>query len=103
VRALAATCDLVVVVGSGNSSNAARLLEVARREGCRAELVDDAPQLRLAWLAGAPVIGVTAAASAPEALVQQVLNALRTLGPLQVTEHQVTEEHARFPLPPQVR
>ncbi len=103
VRAVAEQCDLLLVVGSANSSNATRLCEVGRRHGCRAELVEDARQLRLEWLAGARVIGLTAGASTPEHLVREVLDALRTLGPLQVDEHAVTQEHAHFPLPQQVR
>jgi 4-hydroxy-3-methylbut-2-enyl diphosphate reductase len=103
VRALAPDCDVLLVVGSTNSSNAARLREVARRLGCRAEQLEDAGELELAWLARSPVIGVTAGASTPELLVEELIDSLRTLGPLEVTEHSVTEERTRFPLPPQVR
>ena len=103
VRALAGQCDLMLVVGSANSSNTARLVEVARREGCRAELVEDASQLELAWLAGAEVVGVTAGASAPESLVQELVSALGRLGPIEVDEHRTTEETVRFTLPSQVR
>ena len=100
---MAGQCDLVLVVGSANSSNTARLVEVARRAGCQAELVEDASQVRLAWLDGARTVGLTAGASAPEALVQRVLEALRTLGPARVDEHRTTEETVRFSLPQQVR
>ncbi|HXQ18211.1 MAG TPA: 4-hydroxy-3-methylbut-2-enyl diphosphate reductase [Acidimicrobiales bacterium] len=103
VRALASDCDLVLVVGSANSSNTARLVEVAQREGCRAELIEDAGELRLGWLFGAGTIGLTAGASAPDLLVHEVLNALSTLGPVEVTERRVTQETVRFALPPQVR
>ncbi len=103
VRAMAAECDLVLVVGSGNSSNTARLVEVARREGARAELVEDAGQLRLAWLDGAVTVGLTAGASAPEILVQEVVEALGRLGRLDVDERRTTEESVRFALPLQVR
>ncbi|MGH9087617.1 MAG: 4-hydroxy-3-methylbut-2-enyl diphosphate reductase, partial [Acidimicrobiales bacterium] len=103
VRAMAAECDLVLVVGSANSSNTARLVEVARREGARAELVEDADQLRLAWLDGASTVGLTAGASAPEALVQQVIGALGRLGRLEVDERRTTEESVHFALPLQVR
>jgi 4-hydroxy-3-methylbut-2-en-1-yl diphosphate reductase len=103
VRALAHDCDLVLVVGSANSSNAARLVEVARREGCRAELIEDAGQLRLGWLFGAGTIGLSAGASAPDALVHEVVDALGALGPLEVEERRVTQETVRFSLPQQVR
>jgi 4-hydroxy-3-methylbut-2-en-1-yl diphosphate reductase len=103
VRALAPRCDLVLVVGSANSSNTTRLVEVARRAGCRAELVEDESQLRLSWLPGATTVGITAGASAPESLVQGVVATLRLLGTVDVTEFRTTEEHTRFSLPPQVR
>jgi len=103
VRSLAGHCDLVLVVGSANSSNAARLVEVVRREGCRAELVEDAGQVDLAWLDGVGVLGVTAGASAPESLVEELVEALRGLGPTEVTEHRTVEESVRFSLPLQVR
>jgi 4-hydroxy-3-methylbut-2-en-1-yl diphosphate reductase len=103
VRALAGRCDLILVVGSTNSSNTLRLVEVGRREGCRAELIEDASEIRLSWLDGATSIGVTAGASAPEALVREVVAALRTLGPATVTEHRTVEETVQFSLPRQVR
>jgi 4-hydroxy-3-methylbut-2-enyl diphosphate reductase len=103
VRALAGRCDLLLVVGSTNSSNTARLVEVARRLGCRAELIEDETQLRLAWFDGVSTVGVTAGASAPEFLVQRVVTALGHLGPVQVEEHRTTEETAHFSLPQQVR
>jgi len=103
VRALAPECDVVLVVGSANSSNTMRLVEVARRHGARAELVEDATALRLEWLAGATTVGVTAGASAPETLVQGVVDAVGALGPISVSEHRTTEEHVRFTLPQQVR
>ncbi len=103
VRAIARECDLLLVVGSANSSNTARLVEVARREGCPAELVEDAGQLRLSWLDGAATVGITAGASAPESIVTEVVEALSCLGPLEVDEHRTTTETIRFSLPPQVR
>jgi 4-hydroxy-3-methylbut-2-enyl diphosphate reductase len=103
VRALAHRCDLMLVVGSPNSSNTARLVEVARREGCRAELIEDASEIRLAWLDDVANIGLTAGASAPEALVSGVIDSLATLGPATVTEHRTTEETIQFSLPRQVR
>jgi len=103
VRSLAGHCDLVLVVGSANSSNAARLVEVARREGCRAELVEDAGHLDLSWLAGVNTLGISAGASAPEAVVQQLVGALAGLGPNEVVEYRTVEETVRFSLPQQVR
>jgi 4-hydroxy-3-methylbut-2-enyl diphosphate reductase len=103
VRSLARRCDLVLVVGSANSSNAARLVEVARREGCRAELVEDAGGVDLRWLAGVATLGVTAGASAPEVLVEQLVDALRGLGATEVVELRTVEETVRFSLPQQVR
>jgi len=103
VRSIARGCDLLLVVGSANSSNTARLVEVARREGCRAELIEDASQLELGWLAGVRTIGLTAGASAPHVLVEEVLGALRLLGPVRLSEERTTEETVRFALPGQVR
>jgi 4-hydroxy-3-methylbut-2-enyl diphosphate reductase len=103
VRAIASECDLLLVVGSRNSSNTARLAEVAEREGCRAELLDDESELQLEWLAGTSTVGVTAGASAPEAMVQRVVQALSWLGPLEVQERLTTTETVAFPLPMEVR
>jgi 4-hydroxy-3-methylbut-2-en-1-yl diphosphate reductase len=103
VRAISRECDLILVVGSANSSNTARLVEVARREGCRAELVEDAGQLRLSWLDGAGTVGLTAGASAPESLVTEVVEALSCLGSVDVDERRTTTETVRFALPLQVR
>jgi 4-hydroxy-3-methylbut-2-enyl diphosphate reductase len=103
VRALARDCDLILVVGSANSSNSKRLVEVAERSGCRAQLIDDATQIPPAILQGARRIGVTAGASAPEALVEQVLGALRGLGEVTISERNVAIETMQFKLPPEVR
>jgi 4-hydroxy-3-methylbut-2-en-1-yl diphosphate reductase len=103
VRSLADHCDLVLVVGSANSSNAARLVEVARREGARAELIEDARRLDLSWLAGVSVLGVTAGASAPEFLVADLVAELQGLGEAEVVEHRTVEESVRFSIPLQVR
>jgi 4-hydroxy-3-methylbut-2-enyl diphosphate reductase len=103
VRAIAADCDLVLVVGSPNSSNSNRLVEVARRQGCQAALVDDETDVDLAWLAGAATVGITAGASAPEALVTRLIRSLRDLGPVDVEERRITDEHVAFTLPPEVR
>ncbi len=103
VRQIAHRCDLLLVVGSANSSNTARLVEVARREGCRAELIEDVSQLELGWLAGVTSVGLTAGASAPDALVQEVLDTLRLLGPVRLSEERTAEETIHFSLPTQVR
>jgi 4-hydroxy-3-methylbut-2-enyl diphosphate reductase len=103
VRALARDCDLVLVVGSGNSSNSRRLVEVAERAGCPGMLVEDAGDITPAALAGRRRIGLTAGASAPEALVGAVVGALAGLGELSVSEREVAREDVQFKLPPQVR
>lgn len=103
VRAVAGRSDLVLVIGSKNSSNTLRLVEVARRAGCRAELLEDVSALRLDWLDGARTVGLTAGASAPEVLVEEVVEAIGLLGPLEVEQHAATVENVRFTLPPQVR
>jgi len=103
VRALARDCDLILVVGSGNSSNSRRLVEVAERAGCRAELIDDATRIPPAILRGAHRIGLTAGASAPEQLVEQVISALGGLGKVAVVERSVATETMQFKLPPEVR
>ena len=103
VKALASSAELVLVVGSRNSSNSNRLVEVAERNGCKARLVDDETQIDPRWLAGVRRIGITAGASSPERVVQHVVGALRVLGPLEVREHAVADETVRFALPREVR
>ena len=103
VRAIAADCDLMIVVGSANSSNTARLVEVSERAGCRAVMVDDESGIDLSWLRGVRTIGVTAGASAPPVLVDRVVRALGGLGPLDVEERAVRKENVSFPLPVEVR
>ena len=99
VKALAAETDLVLVVGSPNSSNSRRLVEVAERHGAPAQLIDDEASIELEWLAQAPRVGLTAGASAPEALVQRVLEALRALGADEIVERPTTLETVRFKVP----
>ncbi|MEO1767979.1 4-hydroxy-3-methylbut-2-enyl diphosphate reductase [Thiobacter aerophilum] len=98
VKRLAAECDVVIVVGSKNSSNSNRLREVAENLGATAFLVDSAADLNAAWFAGAKRVGLTAGASAPEALVQEVVAWLTHLG-AQVTELESSPEVVHFPLP----
>ena len=103
VKQLAAQCDVVLVVGSPTSSNSNRLREVSARSGTPAYLIDTAEELQSQWLQGKTVIGVTAGASAPEILVQQVLERLRELGASEfVVGNGITEDHA-FPLPKELR
>jgi len=103
VRALAAECDLVLVVGSGNSSNSRRLVEVAERAGCRALLIEGAGDIPPDVLVGADRVGITAGASAPEALVESVVRALDGVGGVTVSERAVATEDVHFKLPPEVR
>ncbi|HZU60659.1 MAG TPA: 4-hydroxy-3-methylbut-2-enyl diphosphate reductase, partial [Solirubrobacteraceae bacterium] len=103
VRALAAECELVLVVGSENSSNSRRLVEVSERAGCRALLVESGSDIPPQCLHGVDRVGLTAGASAPEELVEDVIRALEGLGPVTVSERTVTREEVRFKLPPGVR
>ncbi|MDD3883469.1 MAG: 4-hydroxy-3-methylbut-2-enyl diphosphate reductase [Gallionella sp.] len=99
VKLLVAQCDVVIVVGSPNSSNSNRLREVAANVGIPAYLVDDADGLHAEWFAGKSRVGVTAGASAPELLVQQVIERLRVLGASDVSELKGVEENVVFPIP----
>ncbi len=99
VKALADACDLVIVVGSQNSSNSRRLREVAAGRNIAAYLVDAADEIDAGWLAGKTRIGVTAGASAPDVLVQQVVNRLHELSGAPVSQLQGVEEAVYFPLP----
>ncbi len=102
VRAIAEDCDVVIVLGSANSSNSLRLAEVANRAGASAHLVDDANGLLPEWIAGGRTIGLTAGASAPPHLVDEVVATLRAFGPLEVVEQTVAEEKITFTLPKEV-
>lgn len=99
VKTLSARCDLVIVVGSPNSSNSNRLREVAQNQGVAAYMVDNASQLDPAWLSGKSRIGVTAGASAPEILVKEVVARLTALSAGQVEELHGIVERVVFPLP----
>src|SRR4029077_2393666 len=103
VKSLAQECDLLLVIGSQNSSNSKRLVEVAEREGCRSELLDDEMEIDPAWLIDADTVAVTAGASAPEVLVERVVGALASLGPGHVEERTGGGESMRFPLPLELR
>ena len=99
VKSLSSQCDLVIVVGSPNSSNSNRLREVARNQGVEAYMVDNATELKPEWLAGKLRVGVTAGASAPEVLVQEVIAKLKALGAADVRELEGIVENVVFPLP----
>ena len=99
VKALARECDVVLVVGSPNSSNSNRLREVAQNQGVPAYMVDNAGELEPAWVAGKETVGVTAGASAPEVLVKQVIAKLVSLGAQSVRELEGATEKVTFPLP----
>lgn len=103
VRELAAQVDLFIVVGSRNSSNSNRLRELAERLGTLAYLVDDADQLQAEWLQGVATVGVTAGASAPEVLVQQVVARLQAIGGGEVCELGGKEEDVIFEVPQELR
>jgi 4-hydroxy-3-methylbut-2-enyl diphosphate reductase len=99
VKQLALECELVLVVGSPNSSNSTRLKELAERCGARAHLIDDATEIDPRWLLGVTAIGLTAGASAPEKLVGDVVARLAELGVDQVSESAGSREDIRFSLP----
>ncbi|MCF6363789.1 MAG: 4-hydroxy-3-methylbut-2-enyl diphosphate reductase [Gammaproteobacteria bacterium] len=103
VKALARGCDLVLVVGSANSSNSNRLRELAERLGSDAYLIDDASQIQTAWLVGRSTVGVTAGASAPEVLVTEVIERLQVLGCGEAVDAEGREETVIFSLPRELR
>lgn len=103
VRVLAGQCDLVLVVGSKNSSNSNRLRELAEREGVQAHLIDGAEHIDPRWLEGKRAIGVTAGASAPEVLVQGVISRLQQLGAGAVRDLDGKPEDMVFALPKELR
>ncbi|UQY44812.1 4-hydroxy-3-methylbut-2-enyl diphosphate reductase [Erwinia sp. PK3-005] len=103
VRSLAAEADVVLVVGSKNSSNSNRLAELAQRAGKRAQLIDSAADIQESWLQGIACVGVTAGASAPDILVQEVIQRLREFGGEEVTELSGREENIVFEVPKELR
>lgn len=103
VKALAASCELILVVGSANSSNSNRLVEVSADHGCRARLLDDESQLDPSWLADVGRVGVSAGASTPERIVRRIERALTVLGPIEARTQAVADETVRFALPREVR
>ncbi|MCP2245034.1 4-hydroxy-3-methylbut-2-enyl diphosphate reductase [Lentzea aerocolonigenes] len=103
IRDVAQRSDLVLVVGSKNSSNSVRMVELAARTGTPAYLVDDASEIDPAWLAGVSAVGLSAGASAPPELVDEVMEALRALGPVEISTHTAATETIAFTLPLAVR
>jgi 4-hydroxy-3-methylbut-2-enyl diphosphate reductase len=99
VSAVAADSDVVIVVGSANSSNSQRLVEVVERLGTPAHLVDAATDVLPEWLENAATVGVTAGASAPPHLVDEIVGTLRALGPITIDERIFTNEDMKFTLP----
>jgi 4-hydroxy-3-methylbut-2-enyl diphosphate reductase len=99
VKMMSSAVDLVIVVGSPTSSNSNRLKDVAAKYGTQSYMVDSADELQAHWFENRKRIGVTAGASAPEVLVQEVLKKIKTLGPISVRQLQGIEETVKFPLP----
>ena len=103
VRDLALVSDLVIVVGAANSSNSRRLQEIGLEMGVPSYLVDDGNGVDPAWLEGVAAVGITAGASAPDELVESVIDALRLLRKVRVSQLDGVDEHIEFSLPPQLR
>jgi 4-hydroxy-3-methylbut-2-enyl diphosphate reductase len=103
VRQMARECDLVLVIGSSNSSNSNRLVEVARDHGADSHLIDNEAQVKEEWLEGKRVVGISSGASAPEELVQRLVGFFRERGTEDVSEFEVVQENVRFMLPKEIR
>jgi 4-hydroxy-3-methylbut-2-enyl diphosphate reductase len=103
VKQMAPHCDLVLVIGSRNSSNSNRLVEVAREHGAASYLIDNESQVREEWLEGVRVVGITSGASAPDELVQSLVGFFRERGTTDVEEYEVVKEDVRFMLPKAIR
>jgi 4-hydroxy-3-methylbut-2-enyl diphosphate reductase len=103
VRQMARECDLVLVIGSRNSSNSNRLVEVARDHGADSYLIDNEGEVREEWLEGKRVVGISSGASAPEELVQSLVDFFRERGTEDVSEFEVVQEDVRFMLPREIR
>ncbi|MGI8460651.1 MAG: 4-hydroxy-3-methylbut-2-enyl diphosphate reductase [Solirubrobacterales bacterium] len=103
VKALARECDLVLVIGSRNSSNSNRLVEVAREHGADSHLIDFATQVREEWLEGVETVGITSGASAPEELVEGLVDFFRERGSEDISELRTVDEDVRFMLPKVIR
>jgi len=103
VKEMAHHCDLVLVIGSTNSSNSNRLVEVAREHGAESHLIDNSLQVDEEWLEGVETVGITSGASAPEELVEQLVEFFRGRGTTDVSELRTVDEDVRFMLPGEIR
>jgi 4-hydroxy-3-methylbut-2-en-1-yl diphosphate reductase len=103
VKEMARHCDLVLVIGSTNSSNSNRLVEVAREHGADSHLIDNALQVNEEWLEGVETVGITSGASAPEELVERLVEFFRERGAADVSELRTVDEDVRFMLPGEIR
>jgi 4-hydroxy-3-methylbut-2-enyl diphosphate reductase len=103
VRLLSEDADLVIVLGSQNSSNSQRLAELARERGIAAHLIDGAGEIDPAWFRGDETVVITAGASAPESVVQDCISWLRSRYAAEVEERSIREENVYFPLPKELR
>jgi 4-hydroxy-3-methylbut-2-en-1-yl diphosphate reductase len=103
VKELARACDLVLVIGSTNSSNSNRLVEVAREHGAASHLIDNHLQVDEDWLEGVETVGITSGASAPEELVERLVSFFRERGAMNVSELRTVDEDVRFMLPGEIR
>jgi 4-hydroxy-3-methylbut-2-enyl diphosphate reductase len=103
VKQLASECELVLVIGSTNSSNSNRLVEVAREHGAASHLIDNHAQVREEWLDGVETVGITSGASAPEELVEALVESFRERGAEEVSELRTVHEDVRFMLPKEIR
>jgi len=103
VKQMAEHCDLLLVIGSKNSSNSNRLVQVTRELGTEAHLIDDVSEIDEAWLDGREVVGISSGASAPEELVQRLIDFFRARGAAEVEEFDVVQEDVRFMLPKTIR
>jgi 4-hydroxy-3-methylbut-2-enyl diphosphate reductase len=103
VKQLARECELVLVIGSTNSSNSNRLVEVAREHGAASHLLDNASQVDEAWLEDVETVGITSGASAPESLVSELVEFFRARGAEEVSELRTVDEDVRFMLPKTIR
>jgi 4-hydroxy-3-methylbut-2-enyl diphosphate reductase len=103
VKQMAAQCDLVLVIGSRNSSNSNRLVEVAREHGADSHLIDNEGQVEEEWLEGKRIVGISSGASAPEELVQRLVAFFKARGTKHIEEFQVVQEDVRFMLPKIIR
>jgi 4-hydroxy-3-methylbut-2-enyl diphosphate reductase len=103
VKQLARECDLVLVIGSKNSSNSNRLVDVTRELGTESHLIDNASQVDESWLEGVETVGITSGASAPEELVEALVEFFRERGASEVAELRTVDEDVRFMLPKEIR